>query len=306
MIPTLERRLIGAPKNTYKPANGFESLLGSQPIKIIDSIVIILEGSSRIKNLQILRLQDKIDSVNKDGLTRNIALLEDIDGHKAAIYFYQDNFDPKREKHSDNFSHNLFGEVATVGQVRVVSTTSQKNKDIDFLLEADSLARQEAVDSKMSGLKDNENIRISGSGTVIVTDMGINSFIAADSFQQAIGELFKPNGIFKNNLIVSSVNNKTLVANMERGGAQVLYKTANFPNLVGLLLDITSEAKLDIPQKILRSFYDRLMPLIVYVPYFEKLYEDKEVQMGYRDITEYMRKQLLPLIERIRNGLERV
>ena len=303
MVATLEQRLIGRPKNTYKPADGFESLLGYERIKIIKSSVEVLGKNSKIKKLQILQLEDKIDSENKDGLIRKIALLEDRNGNKAAVYFYQDNFNPKREGESGNVSHNLFGDIATAGQVKVISSVSEKNKKQNLLFAADQMAREQAVDSKMSGLKYNDTIQISGSGTVIVTDLNLNSFIEAIEFQEAIGELFKADGIFKNNLIVPSVNNKTLVANMGEGGAQVLYKTDNFPNVLELFLDIITEGKLDIDSKISQKFYDRLMPLIVYLPFFEKLFEDVEVQMGYRNITEYMKKQLLPLIKQIHSGL---
>ena len=75
MVANLEQRLIGRPKNTYKPTDGFESLLGYQPIKIIKSNIEILDSNSKIKKLQILHLEDKIDSENKDGLIRQIALL---------------------------------------------------------------------------------------------------------------------------------------------------------------------------------------------------------------------------------------
>jgi len=303
MVANLEQRLIGRPKNTYKPIDGFENFLGSQPIKIIELSEKVLDNNSRIKRLQILRLEDKIDSQNKDGLIRKVALLEDKEGHKAAVYFYQDNFDPKRKKSDGYLSQSVYGDTATVGQISVISAASEKNKKLDLLYEADKLTRQHAVDSKMSGLKDNENIRISGSGTVIVTDLNLDSFIEADELQQAIGELFKPKGIFKNNLVVPSTNNTTLVANMEQSGAQVLYKTNNFPNILGLFMDILSESELSIKPKVLENFYNRLMPLFAYVPFFEKLFEDVEVQMGYRDITEYMKKQLLPLIKQIHSGL---
>lgn len=303
MVANLEQRLIGRPKNTYKPVDGFESILGNRPIKIIKSSTEVLGKNSKIKKLQILHLEDKIDSENKDGLIRQIALLEDRNGNKVAIYFYQDNFDPKRKKSDGYLSQSVFGDVATVGQISVISAASEKNKKLDLLYEADKLTRQHVVDSKMSGLKDNENIRISGSGTVIVTDLNLDSFIEADELQQAIGELFKPKGIFKNNLVVPSTNNTTLVANMEQSGAQVLYKTNNFPNILGLFMNIISESELSIEPKVLENFYNRLMPLFAYVPFFEKLFEDVEVQMGYRDITEYMKKQLLPLIKQIHSGL---
>lgn len=303
MVATLEQRLIGRPKNIYKPADGFESMLGYQPIKIIKSSVEVLDKNSKIKKLQILHLEDRIDSENKDGLIRKIALLEDKNGNKVVIYFYQDNFDPKRKKSDGYLSQNVFGDIATVGQISVISATSEKNKKLDLLYEADKLARQQTVNSKMSGLKDNENIRISGSGTVIVTDLNLGSFIETTELQQAIGELFKPKGIFKNNLVVPSANNTTLVANMEQSGAQVLYKTNNFPNILGLFMDIISESELSIKPKVLENFYNRLMPLSAYIPFFEKLFEDVEVQMGYRDITEYMKKQLLSLIKQIHSGL---
>lgn len=303
MGATLEQRLIGRPKNTYKPADGFESLLGYERIKIIKSSVEVLGKNSKIKKLQILQLEDKIDSENKDGLIRKIALLEDRNGNKAAVYFYQDNFDPKRKKSDGYLSQSVFGDVATVGQISVISAASEKNKKLDLLYEADKLTRQHVVDSKMSGLKDNENIKISGSGTVIVTDLNLGSFIEATELQQAIGELFKPKGIFKNNLVVPSANNTTLVANMEQSGAQVLYKTNNFPNILGLFMDIISEDGFNINQEAIENFYNRLMPLSVYIPFFEKLFEDVEVQMGYRNITEYMKKQLLPLIKQIHSGL---
>lgn len=303
MVANLEQRLIGRPKNTYKPVDGFESMLGNRPIKIIKSSVEVLGKNSKIKKLQILHLEDKIDSENKDGLIRKIALLEDRNGNKVAIYFYQDNFDPKRKKSDGYLSQSVFGDVATVGQISVISAESEKNKKLDLLYEADKLTRQHVVDSKMSGLKDNENIRISGSGTVIVTDLNLDSFIEADELQQAIGELFKPKGIFKNNLVVPSANNTTLFANMEQSGAQVLYKTNNFPNITELFRDILAESQININPDVLKIIYNRLMPLSAYIPFFEKLFEDVEVQMGYRNITEYMKKQLLPLIKQIHSGL---
>jgi len=290
MITTLERRLIGARKKTYKPRDGYEDLLGSSKIIITGIETPTLENNLRIKNLQVLHLEDR------DNLARKIALVEDIEGNRAAVYFYQDIHNPKREEHKDSLSYNLFGSASTVGQIRVLSPKFGKNKNADLMFEADQLVTQLSLDSRNSGLKFDRDIGLSGSGVVVVTDLNLTEFIGKTELHYAIGELFNKKGVFKNNIIIPSVNNVSFVANMEKSGAKVLFGTKNFPNILELFSMIISENGL---QHYKDDYFDKLLPLMVYVPFFERLFSDKEVQIKFSDIKDYMKKQLLPKIKQI-------
>lgn len=269
MVVTLERSLIGAPKNTYTPADGFENLLGNNKIVIASIETPVLEKNSKIKSLLILNLE------MKGGFTRKIALLENKDNHKVAVCFYQDDFDPKRNKQDGNLSYNVFGDISTVGQISVISSVSEKNKNRDLLFDADQLANQLAVNSKMVGLKGDNEIRLSGSGVVVMTDLEQNDFMASVDLHQAIGELFKEDRIFKNNLILPGIKTEQLIKNMEQVGAKTVKGPENFPPLINFLYQVMSKINPDVTQE---QVYMTL-PLLALVPYHAHYFTPKSTDL---------------------------
>ena len=289
MVLALETRMIGRRQTTYKPENGFEFYLGNKPINVIEKTLIILESNSKIKNLQILRLEDK------DNLIRKIALLEDKDGQKTAVYFYQDDYKPKGNRQRAHLSYNVFGDTATVGEVRVISTSSKQNIDKDYLFEADKLTTQLANNSKKLGLRNNE-IQLSGSGAVIVTDLNRNDFINSIDLQQAIGELFREDGQFKNNLILPSIETKKLTENMIISGAKVLQIPSGFPDLIDFLDSILRTINTNVTKEMM----SRALPLLVYVPYHAQYFtsESTDLLLGYVETEfknnriKYVKKQI--------------
>lgn len=300
MIINLERRLIGAPKKTYKPYNfGFESLLGERPIKVMEVCELTLENNLNIKSVTMLRLEDK------DNLTRRVALVEDKKGRKAAVYFYQDDFNPNREKEDSEgrsyLQYNVFHDIATVGQVRMISAQNPENLNQDLLLKADRLAVDMAKNIKSTGLKNDEEIRLSGSGIVIVTDAAIKDFLKLEDLHHSIGELFRENGIFGNNLILPGIVTKQLIENMEVAGANVLRGPKEIPDLIDFLNDILKTSGQTVSnQKLLKA-----LPFLVYVPYHAQYFtrDSVDILMGYAGLPfekakkEFIKTQIVNKIK---------
>ena len=300
MIITLERRLVGTPKNTYKPDSfGFESLLGERPIKVREICEFTLENSLNIKSATILRME------NKDNLIRRIALIEDKKGHKVAVYFYQDDFDPKREKkHSDGESYlkgNVFQEQSTIGQVRIISTKSQENDGESLLLKADNLATSIANNLKSAGLKNDDEIRLSGSGIVIVTDSETKDFLELEDFHHSIGELFREGGVFGNNLILPGIVTRKLIDNMKVAGANILSSPKGIPDLInflGEILEISGQTVTN--QKLLKA-----LPFLVYIPYHAQYFTRNSTDLLMRYVQlpfekakiEYIKDQIAEKIK---------
>lgn len=295
MTANLERRLIGAPKKTYKPYNfGFESLLGKQPIKVMEVYDLTLENNLNIKSVTMLRLEDR------DNLIRRIALIEDKKGHKAVIYFYQDDFDPQREKkHSDGKSYlpyNVFHNIATVGQVRIISAQNPENLNRDMLLKADNMATNIANDIKSVGLKNDDEIRLSGSGIVIVTDVEIKDFLKLEDLHHSIGELFRGDGIFGNNLILPGIVTKQLIENMEVAGANVLRGPKEIPDLINFLSEILKKSGQTVTNKKLL----KALPFLAYIPYHAQYFtrDSTDLLMEYAHLPfakariEYIKDQI--------------
>lgn len=299
-IPLGERFVI-RPPTSYKPSNGFENFLGNNPIRVLKIETPILEKGSKIKNLQVLSLE------MRSGFTRRIALLE-AGGKKVLVYFYQDDYEPKREEQHDGkdcLPHKIFGNTATVGQIRVIPTMSEKNKDRDLLFDADQLAFQLASDFKTIGLKGDDNIRLSGSGVVVVTDLDRDRFLESQSIQQAIGELFKENGIFKNNLIIPGINkeNNHFINNIKLAGGMVLNMTKNIQNLQDLFHSLILKVDKEMEFKNWKKLFNKIIAFSVYVPFLEKLWEDKETRLGNPTFQGFVEKILQPKIKEIYNEL---
>jgi hypothetical protein len=301
MIATLERRLIGAPKNIYKPKDfGFETLLGERPIKIVDTSDLILENNLNIQSATMLRLE------NKNNLVRRIVLLEDKNGHKAAVYFYQDHFDPKREKkHPDGESYlksNVFQNLSTIGQVRIISTKSKEERDGEsLLLKADNMAVNMANNPKFAVLKNDNEIQLSGSGIVIVTDTETKDFLELEDFHHSIGELFREDGIFGNNLILPGIVTRQLIENMKVAGANVLSGPKGIPDLINFLSEILEKSGQAVTnEKLLKA-----LPFLAYIPYHAQYFtrDSTDLLMGYAHLPfdaakiKYIKDQIVNRIK---------
>lgn len=300
MIANLERRLIGVSKKTYKPSNfGFESVLGERPIKVMEICDLTLENNLNIKSATMLRLEDK------DNLIRRVALVEDKKGRQVAVYFYQDDFNPNREKVGVDgrscLQYNVFRDIATVGQVRIISAQNPENLNQNLLLKADSLAVDMAKNIKSVGLRNDEEIRLSGSGIVIVTGDAIKDFWKLEDLHHSIGELFREDGIFGNNLILPGIVTKQLIENMEVAGANVLRGPKGIPDLIHFLSEILEKSGQTVTnQKLLKA-----LPFLVYIPYHAKYCTKNSVDLLMRYVSlpfetakiEYIKDQIADKIK---------
>lgn len=222
MIPSLEMRLIGRRVPVYAPANGFELLIGDQPIKILSSESHTIESKFGRGEVQLLRLAEK------SGFTRQIALIAGERGERASVFFYQDPTKTNR-KPEDSKLLDLTNDTKTLSQIRVQPINGLTE---NILLKTDSLAAELAKkmkdDCQQSKIKYAPHIGLSGGSIVINTLLSKEEFLQSKFLQESIGNLFNQNGPFSSTVIFPQAGQEEFMKNIQDTGAQILLPPDGF------------------------------------------------------------------------------